>query len=198
MVDAQLNTGNSALSLQIRQTLHGIHQKKHCQRIAEFLDSPLLRASESALKCWVLFVPMSKRMWKRCRESSTELHRWHGTLYMTSEERLEELNWQKGQCHDLIAVYRSLRDNCKYAEAKLFLIVPDGAMRGCGHNLQLEMFRPSLRGNVFTWTLVQKRGFCPGGLWKLPSCKFSRLCCAETWLTWSRAGDGSASRRWLD
>lgn len=61
MVDAQLNTGNSALSLQIRQTLHGIHQKKHCQRIAEFLDSPLLRASESALKCWVLFCTHVKK-----------------------------------------------------------------------------------------------------------------------------------------
>lgn len=84
---------------------------------------------------------------------------------MTSEKRLKELkrfSLAKGrQRHDLVAAFKSLRDNCKYDEAKLFLVVPDGATRDSGHNLQLETFRLNLRRNLFSRRLVQNWGNLP-------------------------------------
>ena len=88
-----------------------------------------------------------------------------GLEYMTSEERLKDLKWfslaKRRQRHDLIAAYKSLRGNCKYDEGKLFLVVPDGATRDGGHNLQLETFRLNLRRNLFTRRLVHNWGNLP-------------------------------------
>ncbi|KAK4827971.1 hypothetical protein QYF61_022673 [Mycteria americana] len=106
-----------------------------------------------------------------------------GLEYMTSEERLKELKWfslaKRRQRHDLIAAYKSLRGNCKYDEAKLFLVEPDGATRDSGHNLQLEMFRLNLRRTCSLGGWCRTGAICPGRLWKLCSWKCSKLCWTE-------------------
>lgn len=64
-------------------------------------------------------------------------------------------------------------------EADLFLVVPDGATGDSGHNLQVEVFRLSLRRRLFPRRLEQLPREAAEGL----VLELWRLCWTEARLT---------------
>lgn len=105
----------------------------------------------------------------------------HLDLFLTIEGGPVVLSGTKTrQRHDPVAAYEFLRGNHKYDEAKLFLVVPHGAARDSGHNLQLAMFRLSLRRRLFTGRLVRDWGNLPREVAEDLVLKLPRLCWTET------------------